>query len=202
MFAWELRAGGLCSLHYGQNKPRLITTSDPESRGGKKVEIYGMKPVSDKFEIMSLKFPSRKFSQEDSGLLLSHPKIFWAQGHLAQPAAWYRLGESPCAQVKAFSKILFVNCFMLFFYDLMMYAFAKFFVCKNIKASHWKSKIAAAFSKYIEGVCLSFLRRILKSPEPSSCSPTVWVAPLSRSMAHALQTTTINEWMNEWMSKI
>ena len=105
----RLHAGGLCSLHYGQNKPRLITTSDPESRGGKKVEIYGMKPDSDKFEIMSLKFPSRKFSQEDSGLLLSHPKIFWAQGHFAQPAAWYRLGESPCAQVKAFSRILFVN---------------------------------------------------------------------------------------------
>ena len=34
-------------------KPRIITTSDPESRGGKKVEIYGMKPDSDKFEIMS-----------------------------------------------------------------------------------------------------------------------------------------------------
>ena len=68
--------GGLCSLPYGQNKPRLITTSDPEGRGGKKVEIYGMRLVSGKFEIMSLKFPRRKFSQEDSGLLLSHPKIF------------------------------------------------------------------------------------------------------------------------------
>ena len=33
-----------------------------------------------KKKIMSLKFPSRKFSQEDSSLLLSHPDT---QGHLA-----------------------------------------------------------------------------------------------------------------------
>ena len=169
-----------------RKKPRLITTSDPESRGGRRVEINGMRRVSDRFEIMSLKFPSRKFSQEDGGLLLSHPKILWAQGHLAQPAAWYRLSKSPCTHAKASSKILFVKLFYaVLFYFIICW-------CMPLPSSlfvKYKSLtlIEVKLQQHIQPhwMCLSVLSfadswSILRlRPD----SPMVWVAPMSQSVA-------------------